>query len=173
MYIPEGNHQDSLACLRIFILVALPRVRRSWSRVNEHACRKRRVEASSVSASKTKRNRNTCVPRADSGTRAHALWLLWILFLFSSFSLFISTFLFSLSLSLSLLSFLFLSLSFMPFFFLYTRFYVYAFLVFTDRRNRVLLLVVNRHERSIRSLLVFDPILCDDRECKERFSSTW
>lgn len=37
-----------------------------------------------MSASKTKRNRNTCVPRADSGTRAHAFWPLWILFLLSS-----------------------------------------------------------------------------------------
>jgi len=162
MYTPEGNHQDSLSCLRILILVALPRVRRSWSRVNEHACRERRVEASSVSASKTKRNRNTCVPRADSGTRAHALWPLWILFLFSSPPLY------SLSLSLSL---------YCPSFFLYTRFYTHTHLPrfhrSTESATGILLLATNRHERLIRSLLVFDPILCDDRECKERFSSTW
>lgn len=70
-----------------------------------------------MSASETKRNRNTCVPRADGGTRAHALWPLWILFL-SSLSPFSSLFSFSSLSPLSLFFFfsLFLSL-FYPFFF--------------------------------------------------------
>lgn len=163
---PRATTKIRLSCLRIFILVTLPRVHRSWSRVNEHACWERRVEASSVSASETKRNRNTCVPRADGGTRAHALWPLWIL----SLSPFSSLFSFS---YLSLFSF-FLSL-FCPSFFthaiLHTR--LPRFHWSTESATGVLLLAANRHERSIRSLLVFGPILCDDRECKERFSSTW
>lgn len=74
-----------------------------WTRVSRAS-----REASPVSASEIKRNRNTCMPRADGGTRAHALWPLRI---------------FSVSLSFSSLPPSPLLASSLVFFFLYARFY--------------------------------------------------
>lgn len=76
----EGDHQDSLL---LPSSSRCPAARRRWrSRVNEHACQERRVESrvAGECERETKRNRNTCMPRADGGTRAraHALWPLWI-----------------------------------------------------------------------------------------------
>lgn len=100
-----------------------------------------------MSASKIRRNRNTCVPRADGGTRAHALWPLRILFFFSSPLFYLS--------SLSCPSFFIHAI-------LHTR--LPCFHRSTESTTGVLLLAANRHERSIRSLLVFGSILCDEIE---------